>query len=43
MFSNHELEDVGIVFPHTTFANLEFHHSTFVSFCVDIAHVHEDL
>ena len=31
MFSKHELEDVGMVFPHDlTFANLEFHLSTWL-------------
>ena len=47
MFSNHELEDVGMVFPHQfgklgiPSLNMELVCS-FVRFCVDIPHVHGD-
>ena len=37
VFSNYELEDVGMVFPHHMVV------CSFVSFCVDIPHVHGDL
>ena len=46
MFSNHELEDVGRVFPHhfrkLGIPSLNMVVSSFVSFCVDIRHVHGD-
>jgi len=47
MLNNHELEDVGMVFPHhfhelgIPFLNMVV--CSFVSFCVDIPHVHGDL
>ena len=47
MLSNHELEDVAMVFPHNfrkfgiPFLNMVV--CSFVSFCVDIPHVNRDL
>ena len=46
-FSNHELEDVGMVFPPPLFCKLGIpsHNMivcSFVSFCVGIPHVHGD-
>ena len=47
MLSNHELEDVGMVFPHhfrkLGIPSLNMVVCSFVSFCVNIAHVHGDL
>ena len=46
MFSNHELEDVGMVFPHyfhkLGIPSLNMVVCSFVSFCVDLPHVHGD-
>ena len=46
MFSNHELEDVGMVFPHhfckLGIPSLNMVVRSFVRFCVDIPHVHGD-
>ena len=46
MFSNHELEDVGMVFPHNFhnfgIPSLNMVVCSFVSFCVDIPYVHRD-
>ena len=46
MFSNHELEDVGMVYPHhfhkLGIPSLNMVVCSFVSFCVDILHVHGD-
>ena len=43
MFSNHELEDVGIVFPHyfgkLGILSLNMAVCSFVRFCVDIPYV----
>ena len=47
MFSNHELEDVGMVFPHNFrvlgIPSLNMVVCSFVSFCIHIPHVHGDL
>ena len=47
MLSNHELEDVGMVFPHhfrePGISPLNMIVCSFVSFCVDIPHVHSDI
>ena len=47
MLSNHELEDVGMVFPQNfrkfEIRSLNMVVCSFVSFCVDIPHVHGDL
>ena len=47
MLSNHELEDVGMVFPHNFhkfgIPPLNMVVCSFVSFCVDILHVHGGL
>ena len=46
MFSNHELEDVGMVFPHhfckLGIISLNMVVCSFVRFCVEIPHVHGD-
>ena len=46
MFSNHELEDVGMVFPHhfckLGIPSLNMVVCSFVSFCVEIPHVYGD-
>ena len=46
MLSNHELEDVGMVFPHyflkLAIPSLNMVVCSFVSFCVDIPRVHGD-
>ena len=46
MFSNHELEDVGMVFPYhfckLGIPSLNMVVCSFVSFFVDIPHVHGD-
>ena len=47
MLSNHELKDVGKVFPHNLrkfgIQSLNMVVCSFVSFCVDIPHVRGDL
>ena len=47
MLSNHELEGVGMVFPHNFrelgIKSLNMVVFSFVIFCVDILHVHGDL
>ena len=47
MLSNHELEDVGMVFPHNFhkfgIPSLNIFVCSFVSFSVNISHVHRDL
>ena len=47
MFNNHELEDVGMVFPHhfreLGIPSLNMVVCSFVGLCVDIPHVHGDL
>ena len=47
MLCNHELEDVGMVFPHNIgkfgIPSPNMVVCSFVSFCVDIPHVHGDL
>ena len=46
MFSNHDLEDVEMVFPHyfckLGIPSLNMVVCSFVRFCVDIPHVHGD-
>ena len=47
MLSNHKLEDIGMVFPHTFrkfwIPSLNMVVCSFVNFCVDIPYVHGDL